>query len=182
MRKNPHNQGFTLVELLIYVAVLMLLLAAIVPFILDMGSVRAKNFFQTDLYSQMRFVTEKIKYEVRSARSINGTAVFVTDLADVPPNSFVIDKDMVAPPSGSTYPVYFDVSGGIIRMKRSGGAWVPLTSTPVTVTDFVFYNNTSGSSQNVTFVVTMVSNQNSAKSNLKETMTTTTSVSLRSTP
>ncbi len=176
-----YQKGFTLVELLIYVAVLMMLVGATIPFLLNMSSLRAKHFAQADLYSQMRFVTERIKHDIRRASIAGvGASVSYVDLATTSNVYSLMRSDYY----GSLNPnnlVTFSVSNGILQETYEGFTY-NLTGPDVTVTSLIFYNNfdyATYKSYNVGFKITMVVNAGSAKSNLIHTMTVNSSALTR---
>jgi type II secretory pathway pseudopilin PulG len=179
-RKQFRNNGFTLVEMLVYVALMTLLLSSIIPFLINMSSARAKHFAQVDLYSQARFVSEKIKREIRNAKTFDQGTTFDVNLAQ---NSGYLK--LLTDSSPQTF-LILEVQNGVLRISRdSGTTFEPLTSAPVTVADLTFHNYTDtyynpAYSENIGFTLTLVENAAASKTYLKETFTVTGAASIRS--
>src|SRR3989344_7372816 len=64
------EKGFTLIELILYMALVSIVLTAIVPFAWNIIGGGVKSSAQQEVFSQARFVSERIKYEIRNASGI----------------------------------------------------------------------------------------------------------------
>lgn len=125
--KIRSNQGFTLIELILYIGIVSIVLASLVPFAWNMvqGSVKSSN--QQELSSQARFISERIKYEIRNANDINNISAESISLAGDPPNN----------------PTVIDLLGGKIRIQQGVVSPIDLNSQSTTVSSLVFVSYTS---------------------------------------
>lgn len=64
------RQGFTLIELLLYVAILAMMIGTMVPFALNIMTNGARSSVQQEVAANARFISEKIKYQIRQATTI----------------------------------------------------------------------------------------------------------------
>lgn len=84
MKKFIKNQkGFSLLELLIYVAVLSIVTVVVAQGFLILSKGRAQVEARNEVNNNLRFAVEKIKREVASATSLNVPAVAGTTLANL---------------------------------------------------------------------------------------------------
>lgn len=139
-------RGFTLIELILYVSVVTIIVTALVPFAWNIIGSGTKSAVQQEVYSQARFVSERIKFEIRNANDINS----VTD------TSIDLNTDLDAK-------TVIDWSAGKIRISYgvSGNPpAVPLHSADTRVTTIKFTDNSSvdRKSKNISFSLTMDDN------------------------
>jgi type II secretory pathway pseudopilin PulG len=142
MIKNDKNEyGFTLIELILYIALITLILSALVPFAWNMIESGVKSSVQQEVNANARYISERIKYEVRNATGINSVAATSISLATATP---------------ATNPTVIDLSGGNIRIKQGTGAAVNLNSSNTVINSLTFTNLTSGDTKtkNIQFVFT----------------------------
>ncbi len=144
------RKGFTLVELLLYVAIVSLMVSTIVYFSITILEARVKNQTIAEVEQQGVQVMQIIAQTVRNSTDINAPAQG-TSAATLSMNTY----------TGSNNPTIFDVSGGVIRMKEGSGSPVPLTNSRVTVSGLTFQNlsraNTPGVIR-VQFTITYINN------------------------
>ena len=129
MRKLKTDRGFTFIEIILYVSIVSIILVALVPFAWNVIGGSVKSSAEQEVNSQARFISERIKYEVRNADGINSVAAA----------SISLD-----PPGTSNDPTIIDLSGGRIRIKLGAAADVDLNSTDTNITSLIFTNYTSG--------------------------------------
>jgi Tfp pilus assembly protein PilE len=141
--KRRRLLGFTLIEVILYVSLVTVLMSALIPFSWSVIGSSAKSSSQQDLFSQARFISERIKYEIRNANSINSVTATSIDLNTATNSSTVIAYDSTNKKVTITY---------------------GLTGTPVTlnanntrVTGLTFTDNTSFGfeTQNIQFSLTL---------------------------
>lgn len=123
------NQGFTLIELLLYIAILSIVVVAVVQFGTLVITNSSKSATQEEVYSNGRYIAEKIKYEIRNATSITTVSA----------NSIVLGAKTIS------------LSGSNIQLNG-----VNLNSADVAISNLTFTNNSSGDNKtkNISFTFT----------------------------
>ncbi len=76
-----NNKGFTFIELILYVAIVAIMMTALIPFAWNAIEGGVKSATEQEVFSQARYVSERIKYEVRNASSINSVTATQISLA-----------------------------------------------------------------------------------------------------
>src|SRR3990167_6083350 len=107
---NSHK-GFTFIELILYVAIVTIILSAIVPFAWSAIETGVKSAVQQEVNANARYISERIKYEIRNSIGINSVAAASISLATSTP---------------ATNPTIIDLSLGNIRIKQGAGIAVNL--------------------------------------------------------
>jgi prepilin-type N-terminal cleavage/methylation domain-containing protein len=162
------RRGFTFIELILYLAIVSIVLGALVPFAFTVIGSGVKSSTQQEVFSSARFISERIKYEIRNATGINSVSATSLSLATA---------------TGSTNPTVIDLSGGNIRIKQGVSTAVNLNSANTTVPSLSFVNFTSGDNKtkHVQFTFTLNANFNSTvRQEYQETMTVEGSAEVRS--
>lgn len=152
-----YQKGFTFIELILYVSIITIMLTAIVPFGWKTIINSTKSTVQQELYSQGRFVSEKIKYEIRKASgisSVSSNSIFLTNF--FPDTSTVID-----------------FQNGKARISKNGAVFVDLNSDNTNITNLIFTNYTSSDqkTKNIGFIFTISSNFPNVRQEYKDTIT-----------
>lgn len=144
IKKQPLNTGYTLIELLLYVAILGILTTAMGTFFVTIVELRVKNQSIAEVDQQAAFAMEYITQTIRNSTSVtsptkgSGTATSTT----------------LVVPTGSLSPTVFDLSGGILRVKEGTGSPIALTNGKVQVSSLSFNNNgTNDDILQISFVV-----------------------------
>lgn len=125
------QDGYTLIELLLYVVVISTLLTSITYFFGITIEARAKNQTIAEVNDQGAAAMDYITQTIRNASSIT-TPVAAGSGATL---TLVV-------PTGSLSPTIFDLSGTTLRVKEGAGAAIALTSTDVRMTGLTFKNLT----------------------------------------
>lgn len=159
--------GFTFIELLLYMAIVTIVLSSLVPFAWNIIGAAAKSNTEEEVFSQSRYISERIKYEIRNASGINSVSATSISLA----NSVAAQN-----------PTVIDLSGGNVRIKQGAGATTNLNSPDVAISSLTFTNNTSGDNKtkNITFVFTLNANYGTAGQEYIETTSIRSSAEVRS--
>lgn len=129
--KQLTQKGFSLVELIIYIAFVSIVSTVYVSYAVDILTSVQKAHVQRDVQQNARFAMERMMQEIRAAEGINvGGSTFgshpgVLSLATSTP---------------ATNPTIFDVSGGVLRMTQGASAPVSLTADTFIVSNLVFTN------------------------------------------
>lgn len=168
-----NSQGLTLIEIIIYVAILGLISTAFMTMSINMLSLKTKSISQQEIGSNLRFISQKINYEIRNAKSISATTAssIILTLSDSARN-----------------PTIFDLNNGNIRMGFGSVGNCPTTnpcilnSNDVNISAFSITNLSAGdsSTQNVRYKITgnYINNSNRAEFNANGSVTD--SVEIRS--
>ena len=145
-----NTKGFTFIEIILYISIVSIVLMALVPFAWNVIGGSVKSSAEQEVSSQARFISEKIKYEIRNADSINSIAA----------TSISLD-----PPGTINDPTIIDLSGGKIRIKLGAAAIVDLNSTDTNITSLTFTDFTSADNKtkNIQFIFTIDDNYGSSR-------------------
>lgn len=173
MRKQ---QGFTLIEIILYIGLISLMLGTLLPFFLNTMLTRANAVVTEETNANARYLAERIKNEIRYSSGINtGTSNFGVNLASNSSNQLSL---VAAAPNN---PTIINVLNGKVQIKQGASSAVALNSTGTTVTDLTFTNNTSvdNKTKNITFTLTVISNYTQAKKEYTSTVTLRNSVEVR---
>lgn len=159
--------GFTLIELILYLSIVTIVMSALIPFAWSVITSGTKNSTQQHLFSQARFVSEKIKREIRNASDINSVAATSISLATSTP---------------STNPTIIDLSGGQIRITQGAGSAVNLLANNTTASDLTFTDFSSGDdlTKHIQFTLSLETNFSSAGHEYQESTTIRSSAEIRS--
>lgn len=142
------TRGFTLLEFILYFALVAIVVTLVAAFSVDMIKTRAKTAAIAEVEQNMRFGMQRVLRSVRQATRLNvGASTFDSDAG-------VLSLDMLA--AGAT-PTVFDLSGGVLRIKEGSGPATPLTSGDVTITRLRFSRDAqAGNNVAVTAEMTVV--------------------------
>jgi len=161
------QKGFTFIELLLYLGILTIMLSAIIPYAWNIIGGGQKSNTQEEVFSQARFIAERIKYEIRNASGINSVTATAISLSKT---------------EAQLNPTVIDLNSGNIRITQGAGSPVVLNSPDTTISALTFTNYTSGDNKtkNIKFTFTLESNYNSVRQEFTETTTITGDAEVRS--
>ncbi len=136
MKNIQSQQGFTMVELLIYLAIVGLVAAAIVQVIISINSASSANHGAQSVNSNMRAAVEVMTAEIKAAQ---GLVVGSSTLGSDPGVLWLV------PLTSSTDPVVFDLDqdNGRLRLTYGSADPVYVVSDDVRVTDLQFEHQTA---------------------------------------
>jgi len=140
------NKGITLIEIILYIAILSLISTAFITMSINIMSLKTKSISQQEISSNLRFISQKINYEIRNAKSISSTTASSLTLV-----SF----------DNSRNTTVFDLNNGNIRMGFGAVGNCPVTnpcvlnSNLINISDFTIINLSSGDSktQNIDYTI-----------------------------
>ncbi|MDO8498666.1 MAG: prepilin-type N-terminal cleavage/methylation domain-containing protein [bacterium] len=138
------QKGFTLIELILYVAIVAIVLGSLIPFAWNIIGGEVKSQTDQEVSSQARIVSEKIKTEIRNAKDFVSIIPPATlNLTDINNNSVVIT-----------------LSAGKVTLNRGGAGATALNSDNTNVPALTFTNYTSADykTKNIQFVFTIDDN------------------------
>ena len=131
------NQGLTLVELLIYMAILGSILAIMTGFFWNIALGYAKENSYQELQQNGRFVLTKMNQEIKKAKRINS-----------PSPGFSANSLSLEMANPNLNPTTFDLNGGKLRIIQGTNPPYELTTDRIIVNNLQFtnlsYDNTPG--------------------------------------
>lgn len=138
---NNNRVGLTLIEIILYVSVVAIVLSSLIPFAWSVIQTGVKSSTQQEVYSQARFISERIKYEIRNSYGIGSGSVF--------PGKLVLCTNVSC--SATTT---ISLSGTDIQIDQGLGA-VNLNSTTVVVSSLAFtdYSSSDDKTKHVGFTI-----------------------------
>jgi type II secretory pathway pseudopilin PulG len=140
------RKGFTLVEMLLYVAISSIMLFSLSLLLTFLLSSRIKNQSIGDVNQQGLQVMQLVTQTIRNAKSIDSPAIGLT--------SNTLSVTMFDPLHS---PTIFAVVNGVMQITEGSGASIALTNSHVTVSSLLFQNISSASSTDriikVSFVI-----------------------------
>lgn len=129
---NVRKQGgFTLTDLLIYIAMLGILLSAVTAFFITSVEARVKNQSITEVNEQGVLVIDQLTHIIRNATNITTPATGSSS------SGFT-----AVVPTGSLSPTVLSVSSGTLQLQEGASAAVALTNSKVQVTGLTVTNLT----------------------------------------
>lgn len=143
------KKAFTLIELLIYLALVALFLTAATTSMWDIILGHTKSSVEQEVQENLRFASYRLGFEIRNADSIGAASDFGTNLAA--DSGLTLSLNSPAPNN----PTEFRVSGGILQIRQGAGDWTALTGSAVEVANLVFTDLTDSDSENIKFTVTV---------------------------
>ena len=168
MKIVRQQTGYTLIELLLYVAMIGILLSAVAYFFGAAAEARVKNQTVTEVDSQGTYVMDYITETIRNATSITSPTVGTSGTSLT-----------VAVPTASLSPTIFNLSGTTLQVKEGTAAAVALTSDDMQVTSFTVKNlsrsGTTGIVQ-ISFTLNRVNPSGRAEYDYSRTFTTSVGV------
>lgn len=170
------KQGFTLVEMLIYVGILSVISTAIVSFALWSLSFNARVKAKNEVQNNVRRVAEMMAYEIRHASSIYTP----TSILETHPGQLSIETALNPPLNESKTYKDFYVDGGVLYLKKEDSLSQALTSEKVRVNNLVFKRLASnGPTESVQVNLIIEYNNPSSRPELQAEANLTTTIALR---
>ena len=159
-KMNTKNKGFTLIEIILYMSLMAILLAAFAPFMLQLIKGGEKASSGQDVYSTARYISERIKFEIRNSGGVyTASSTFNTNLATTTGAVFSIIGD------SPNNPTIFSVttSTGILYISQGTSTAVALNPSSTIVSNLTFSNYSSVDSKSKNFGFTLTVKNSSGK-------------------
>lgn len=139
-----NKKGFTLVELMIYIALVAGILIAATSFAWSIINSRTKAFAIQEVEQNGRVIMERLTQEIHQATQITSPALGVGDSSLV-----LVMRD------NQNDPTTFALDTNRIVMTQGGNPTLPLSSDQVIVTDlqFINYSTPNGKTNNVKIIL-----------------------------
>jgi len=147
-----HNSGFTIIELLLYVAISSIILLVTSLFLSTLLEARVKNQIIAEVEQQGVQVMQIITQTIRNAELVNSPANGASG------SSLSLNTSLA-----STTPSIFDLSAGVVRIKENGNSVINLTNSKVSVSNLSFYNLSRPGTPGVikiSFTISAINNSN----------------------
>ena len=143
------KQGFTLVEMIVYTAILVVILLLIVSFIVSFG--RAYNVLRTTIHinNSATISFERMIREIRQANDVDTAA----STLGTHPGKLVLKTTE----EGTPVTLEFYINGGALTVRKDGVDEGTLTRTDVTIQNLVFQSVSNGTSEAVKVEMTLES-------------------------
>lgn len=161
--QNSKLKGFTLIEMILYIAIVSILLTGLVYFTWDLIYGRVKSYTEQEVNQNIRFASSRIVYELKSAQAINT------------PSTGTSNTLSLSMSDSARNPTVFDIVGGRLRIGYGNTGNCPvsnpcyLTSNKVSVSNLNFTNLQQGDSTNIKFTITVSSSGDRQELNKSET-------------
>ncbi|MDP2656077.1 MAG: prepilin-type N-terminal cleavage/methylation domain-containing protein [bacterium] len=126
---NQTQSGFTLVELLLYVSIASIILLAISGLLSVLLHARIKNQTIADVEQQGVVVMQEITQVLHNASDVDSPTIG-TSASSLSVHTYTAGNN----------PTVLDLSSGVLRIKEGANAFVPLTNTRVTASNFTVQN------------------------------------------
>jgi type II secretory pathway component PulJ len=123
---NRKNQGFTILELLIFIAIFALVMVGFVTILIAVTRVQTQQLSTNEVTEQSQYLLQQLQYYIERSSLVQENANSQTS---------TLELRMA---NSSTDPTYITLSGGIVYLQEGTGAQQPLTSSKVTVSGLTF--------------------------------------------
>jgi Tfp pilus assembly protein PilW len=134
---SPNKSGFTIIELLLYIASLSVIILGVSVLLLELLNSKAKNQTIAKVEQQGLQTMQIITQTIRNSENINSPIPNISSAS--------LSLQMVA---AFKNPTIFDLSGSVIRITEGTGGAITLNSSGVVASSLSFQNlsktNTSG--------------------------------------
>ena len=173
MRSARNQQGFTLVEMLVYIAIISIIVTVVVSALLWVvrsdTNAKAQRATADSTRNAMRIMTR----EIREAKDLYAPTM-------ITPAQLSLETTANLPPGETSTYIDFFLCGTRLCFKRESQNPVALTSEDVEVTNIVFTEVTTNSTPSVQITLQVEYQNPGNKPELEVAMNATTTVSLRS--
>lgn len=176
-KKKKNNLGFTLAEILVYIAVLSLIMLTVSSLFLWVSRANSKAKAIKETLDNTRRAMGVITYEIREARSIYTP----TSALDISPGQLSLETTKHLPEGETTAYVDFYLCGARLCLKKEGENPIALTSDKVEITNLEFSQiATTSTVPSIQINLKIDYKAPASKAEYQATINTTSTVSLRS--
>jgi len=162
------NNGFTLIESIIYIAIIGTVVVAFITFSLSIGGNRNKAFVWQEVQTNARTAIDLMSQKIRMATDVISPLASTTES--------ILELDMPAPSSN----VIFMVMGNQLYLIESGVATTTITSSEVNIANLSFTNmSETGERENIKINMTTEYDNSSGDIDYEYSYEVETSVSVR---
>ena len=152
MKQFNNERGFTFIELILYISIVTIMLSALIPFAWNVIGGGVKSGVEQEVYSQARYVSERIKYEIRQASGITSVDATSISLTNFPPDTTTV----------------ISLSSGKMQINKNGAGAVNLNSDDTIITtvgDVIFtdYRSADNKTKHIGFTFIIDGNFGSSR-------------------
>ena len=124
------RRGFSIIETILYVAILIMIMGTMVIFLVNVVRRESKVTMVLEVNQNARFAIEKINSIIRNSKD-----------ATVPTDGGGSGSTLsLTMPNAAVSPTVFTVTNGVLTMQQGAAAAVPITSSAVKVSNLTFTN------------------------------------------
>ncbi len=165
-------KGFSLIEILIYLAIIALIVVVLANFAINFFSAKTKAETMREVEQNMRFAQEKMTRTIRNAAGIN-SPIFGSSASSL----------SLSMADGAKDPTIFQVSGGQLTIKEGVSSAVAITSSKVNVSSLTFTNvSYAGTKGTVRIEITIDYNNPASQPDYQYQLSESTSATVRGRP
>jgi prepilin-type N-terminal cleavage/methylation domain-containing protein len=166
---RSRQSGYTLIELLLYVALIGILLTAVVGFFTMTADARVKNQTINEVNDQGVFAIDTITQSLRNATSITAPSTGASG-----------GQLTIVMPTSAISPTIFNLSGTTLQIKEGTNTAVSLTNSKVQIIAFSVKNLSRPSTPGIAQIsLTLARVNGSGRNEYEYTKTFTASVAIR---
>jgi len=152
LRLRSNRAGFTFIEAILYMGIVSIVMSSVIPFAWNIINSGVKSSYQEEVIANARYISERIKYEIRNSVGINSVSSSQIQLCRT-----------VSPCSAASARTDITLSGTNVNISIAGAPAVNLNSNKVRVTSLTFTNNTLGLTKNISFTMTVTTSYTGAR-------------------
>jgi len=169
---NSRSGGFSILEVLISIAIFSFILLTVMSFVFWMSSSNVKTKADADVLENAQRIMDTITYEVRGAKSIYTPTTTATQLS--------LETLRYLPTDETTSYIDFFVCGTSICLKKESQSPLPLNPDSVQVTSLAFSQVQNGSTPSIEVSLTMAAKNPSGQIGSSASVTLQSTIALRS--
>ncbi len=161
------EKGLTLIEVLLYIAIIGMIIQGFIIFVLSIASTNSKTYVVQEVQANTRIALDMISQKIRAADDVitpsegNSTSTLILDMPDPSPN------------------LTFSIIDGILGIIEGAASSTPITSNEVDISILTFTNLAPvGEKDNIKIEITAIYRTGESKE-FQYSQTLQTSVSLR---
>src|SRR5579864_3811602 len=113
LQKKQLQDGFTLIELILYIGIVTIMMSALIPFAWNIIEGGVKSSTKQEIFTQAQYVANRITFEIRNASGINS----------VSPNQISLSTATPA-----TNPTIISLTAGVINLQQGSASPIALNS------------------------------------------------------
>ena len=159
--KRYDNSGLTLIEMIIYTAILSIVVVGLVRFALTLTGDRSRSVIQAEVEGNARALSETLRHYVRYSRDVVVPASATT-------SNLILDM-----PSGAPDITVLIDSNGQVKFGEEGIGTTTVTSDEVNVSSLEFVNTSASSRRDVIRIIYTISYDVGGDSLYERTYSTT---------
>ncbi|MBI4067699.1 type II secretion system protein [Candidatus Gottesmanbacteria bacterium] len=136
------NSGFTFIEMILYVVIVSIIVSTLIPFAWEVIGGGVKSATQQELSNALRYISERIKYEIRNA----------DDIRIVSSSSLNLDYSITEP---SQDPTIIALTSGKVTIQQGTGPVLDLNPSKINITTLTFsdYSSVDNKTKHIVFTI-----------------------------